>query len=119
MFEPLVALIQAARAAEIAEETSRSVPPAVAAAFLEEVIEACVLEVYFPDHFADRRLQLVEHVRPLLTPQPGTDQRQRLATAEAFYRQANAADHPVRNRLMRIPVDSPDFLRIIKEEGKV
>ena len=119
LFEPLVALVQAARAAEIAKETSRSVPPAVVAAFLEEVIDACVLQTYFPDHFGEKRLQVVEHVHPLLTPQEGADRRQRLATAEAFYRQANAADHPVRNRLMRIPIDSPDFLRVIKEEGKV
>ena len=31
----------------------------------------------------------------------------------------NAPSHPIRNRLLRLPTDSPDLLAVIKQEGKV
>jgi len=31
----------------------------------------------------------------------------------------NAPSHPIRNRLLRLTADSPDFLGVIKAEGRV
>lgn len=42
-----------------------------------------------------------------------------LKQAQSFYEAISAPKHPIHNRLMRIPIDSPDLLRVIKEEGKV
>ncbi|MGK2907473.1 MAG: hypothetical protein ACSLFH_14185 [Desulfuromonadales bacterium] len=35
------------------------------------------------------------------------------------FEQANATDHPIRNRLARITDDSPELLAVIKAEGQV
>ena len=44
---------------------------------------------------------------------------QQVATARQFYAQANDSKHPIRNILIRIPVDSSDLLAVIQREGAV
>jgi adenine-specific DNA-methyltransferase len=70
-----------------------------AAAFLEDRIDACVMESYFREHMAERGLLFHDPVAPHLA--------------------AYAPSHPIRNRLVRLTADSPDLLAIIKQEGKV
>jgi hypothetical protein len=36
-----------------------------------------------------------------------------------FYQNANDAQHPIRNMLLRIPLDSPELLGVIQKEGAV
>jgi hypothetical protein len=38
---------------------------------------------------------------------------------QSFYEVVKAPNHPIRNSLMRIPIDSSDLLRVIQEEGNV
>jgi adenine-specific DNA-methyltransferase len=88
--------------------------------FLEEVIDACVMEVYFSDHMAEHRLGIMAHVTPLLQDfDAAAPPAQQVATAQQFYAQANDSKHPIRNILIRIPVDSPDLLAVIQREGAV
>ena len=90
------------------------------AQFIEDLIDACVFELYFHEHMAERDLLFLNDTAALLDKYDPTEseakQREFLAN---FYQTANAPDHPIRNRLMRIPIDSPDLLRVIKEEGRV
>ena len=44
---------------------------------------------------------------------------QQVTAARQFYAQANDSKHPIRNILIRIPVDSPDLLAVIQREGAV
>lgn len=94
--------------------------PLLVSNFLEEVIDACVMEVYFAEHMRERKLDIISHVQPLLPPTlenlVETEQWRKVAS---FFEQANAPSHPIRNRLMRLTADSPELLAIIKEEGKV
>jgi type I restriction-modification system DNA methylase subunit len=116
-FNPLVAYAQFAKSTE---GRTRLAAASVVAAFMEEVIDACVMEVYFAEHMVKHNLSMMEHVRPLLklfTPSMGVAEKQEIVTS--FFQTANASDHPVRNRLLRLCSDSPDLLAIIKEEGKV
>jgi hypothetical protein len=117
LFAVLVPLVQAAKAESHKSEISELNSVAV---FLEEVIDACVMEVYFADHMAERRLGIMAHVTPLLH---GIDSAvlpaQQVAAAQQFYGQANDSKHPIRNILIRIPVDSPDLLAVIQREGAV
>jgi adenine-specific DNA-methyltransferase len=88
--------------------------------FLEEVIDACVMEVYFSDHMAERRLGIMAHVTPLLQDfDAAAPPAKQVAAAKQFYAQANDSKHPIRNILIRIPVDSPDLLAVIQREGAV
>lgn len=117
LFEVLVPLVQAAKAtAQRAPDTRLQ----NAANFLEEVIDACVMEIYFAEHMAERDLGITAHVANLFTPLNGqetpSDHPQTLLD---FYATANDSKHPIRNMLLRIPLDSPELLAVIQREGAV
>ncbi|HPW30500.1 MAG TPA: Eco57I restriction-modification methylase domain-containing protein [Rhodoferax sp.] len=117
MFEALVPMVQATKAESQKSDNSelKSV-----ASFLEEVIDACVMEVYFADDMAEHRLGIMAHVTPLLQDfDAAAPPARQVALAQQFYAQANDSKHPIRNILIRIPVDSPDLLAVIQREGAV
>ena len=117
LFEALIPMVQAAKAESQKADSSelKSV-----ASFLEEVIDACVMEVYFADHMAEHRLGIMAHVTQLLQDfDAAAPPAKQVAAAQQFYAQANDSKHPIRNILIRIPVDSPDLLAVIQQEGKV
>lgn len=117
LFEALVPMVQATKAKS---QTSGNAELQSVAAFLEQVIDACVMEVYFADHMAQQRLGITAHVTPLLQDTNATTPpAQQVTAAQQFYAQANDSKHPIRNILIRIPVDSPDLLSVIQREGAV
>jgi hypothetical protein len=60
------------------------------------------------------------HVTPLLHDfDAAAPPAKQVASALHFYAQANDSKHPIRNILIRIPVDSPDLLAVIQREGAV
>ncbi|MCK4792327.1 MAG: Eco57I restriction-modification methylase domain-containing protein [Desulfobacteraceae bacterium] len=119
LFETLVDYIQFAKV-YAKKTTSNGTPPAVIAAFLEELIDACVMEIYFADHVAEKKIAVIDKVCQAIKPLPRTaSDSAKWQQIQSFYETVNAPEHPIRNRIMRIPIDSPDLLRVIKEEGKV
>ena len=88
--------------------------------FLESIIDTCIFELYFLDHMQERDLLFQSYIVALLDkydPEAsGTEQREFL---EHFYQTANAPDHPIRNRLLRLTADSPDLLAVIKRGGAI
>jgi hypothetical protein len=90
------------------------------AGFLEDLIDACVMECYFREHMAERDLLFLDDVAPHLGAydfnRSETQQRDFL---NQLYRTLNAPSSKIRNRLLRISADSPDLLAVIKEEGAV
>jgi hypothetical protein len=119
LFETLVDYIRLVKVSA-KQPTSNGMPPAVIAAFLEELIDACVMEIYFADHMAEKKIAVIDKVCQAIKPLPRTaSDSAKWKQAQSFYDVVNAPKHPIRNRLMRIPIDSHDLLRVIKEEGKV
>lgn len=117
LFEELVSMVQATKAES---QKSDNTDLKSVALFLEEVIDACVMEVYFADHMAEHRLGIMAHVTPLLQDiNAAAPPAQQVAAAQQFYAKANDSKHPIRNILIRIPVDSPDLLAVIQREGAV
>ena len=117
LFEALVPLVQAAKAEAQASGDQRL---NLAADFLVEVIDACVLEVYFAQHMAEKGLGITVYVRPLLPGNVDALSQDQLAEAAlAFHHTANDSQHPIRNILLRIPADSPELLAVILKEGAV
>ena len=116
LFETLVPLVQATKAkAQTASDPSH----AIAADFLNHVIDACVMELYFAEHMAERNLAITAQVRAALPTQtPNTPEALSQAALD-FYLTANDAQHPIRNMLLRIPLDSPELLGVIQKEGTV
>jgi len=106
LFEKLVSMVQLAKREGLD----------VQAAFLEELIDACVLELYFPEEAAAKKLLFMDQVSTLL------GKARSIATAksiESFYSTANDPKHPIRNQLIRLTADSPDLFAVIKQEGRV
>jgi hypothetical protein len=88
--------------------------------FLEDLIDACVMECYFREHMAERNLLFLDTIAPLLDSfrADANDVEQRDYLTH-LYRTLNEPTHPIRNQLIRLTADSPDLLAIIKEEGRV
>jgi hypothetical protein len=114
LFERLVPLIQFAKAEAGASPG--------AAAFLEDLIDACVMECYFREHMAERDLlfhdDLEPHLRAFASSRETSPAQQRDFLTR-LHQTLNAPSHPIRNRLLRLTADSPDLLAIIKQEGAV
>jgi hypothetical protein len=92
----------------------------VASTFLDNLIDACVLELYAHEHMAKRDLLFLDDIASRLAAYnsnaPESQQRKLIAQ---LYRTLNAPTSKIRNRLLRIPADSPDLLAVIQREGKV
>ncbi len=87
--------------------------------FLENLIDACVMECYFPAHMREKQLLFHAELRPLLAAyDPEASQREQRAFLDHFHQIANAPDHPIRNRLLRLDTDSPDLLALIRNYGR-
>ena len=106
LFEKLVPMVQLAKLQKLDA-------PAV---FLEELIDACVLELYFPEEAASNDLQFIDKVADLLE---GSGAVSTISTIETFVAIANDSKHPIRNQLLRLTADSPDLFAVIRKEGKV
>ena len=87
-----------------------------AAAFLEDLIDACVMESYFREPMAERDLLFHDTVTPHLAayaPEASAAQQRDFLTH--LHQTLNAPSHPIRNRLLRLTAVSPDLLAIIKQ----
>jgi adenine-specific DNA-methyltransferase len=100
LFERLVSLIQFTKA-------DAGASPG-ADAFLEDLIDACVMESYFREHMAPHLAAYAPE---------GSAAQQRDFTH--LHQTLNAPSHAIHNRLLRLTADSPDLLAIIKQEGRL
>ena len=109
-FEKLVPMVQFAK--RIAEDA--------ATGFLEDLIDACVMECYFRDHMTERDLLFIDDLSPHLAAyNSDTTESQQREFIKQLHRTLNAPESTIRNRLLRISADSPDLLAVIQREGKV
>jgi hypothetical protein len=97
---------------------------AVPAAFVEELIDACVLELYFSEEAAAKNLCFIDQIAALVGPMPpsgapGVGTQPTVSDIETFVSIANAPSHPIRTRLDHLTAASPDLFAVIQQEGKV
>jgi adenine-specific DNA-methyltransferase len=110
LFEPLVGLVQFAR--KTGDE--------MRATFVEDLIDACVMECYFREHMAEKNLLFHDQLRPLLTGYDSSASKEvQTDFLQRFYSTVNAPAHPIRNQLIRLTADSPNLLAVIKRQGAV
>lgn len=110
LFAKLVPLVQLAKRKE----------NIAASHFFEELIDACVMECYFREHMESRNLLFHAKVAEVLKNHSiHNSESSEIDQLEAIHSTLNEPRHPVRNQLLRLAVDSPDLLKIIKKEGEV
>ena len=99
---------------------SQKMAESAAQQFLEDLIDACVMECYFREHMAERDLLFHDTVAPhLANYDPAASETQQRDFLTRLHATLNAPSHPIRNRLLRLTADSPDLLAVIKAEGSV
>jgi adenine-specific DNA-methyltransferase len=87
-------------------------------AFFENLIDACVLELYFGEHMAEHDLLFLDNLAQQLENYSiDTSESQQRDLIAELYHVLNAPTSKIRNRLLRISADSPDLLAVIKEEA--
>lgn len=85
--------------------------------FLGDLSDACVMECYFRDHMAERDLLFLDNLAPHLAAYKSeSPQAQQREFTIQLYRTLNESSSKIRNRLLRIPADSPDLLAVIQRE---
>jgi hypothetical protein len=90
-----------------------------ASAFFENLIDACVLELYFGEHMAEHDLLFLDELAPYLAAyNPDAPELQQREFISQLHRTLNAPTSKIRNRLLRISAESPDLLAVVKVEGK-
>jgi len=91
----------------------------VASAFFDSLLDACVFELYFYEHMAERDLLFLDELAPYLADyrQDVSDSQQHEFIVQ-LHGKLNAPSSKIRNRLLRISADSPDLLAVIKEGSK-
>jgi adenine-specific DNA-methyltransferase len=110
VFSKLVRLIM------LGKEQDEAVP----AQFLEDLIDACVMECYFREHMAERDLLFLDDIAPQIAAyQPDSPESQQREFITQLHRTLNAPTSNIRNRLLRLTADSPGLLAVIKQEGAV
>ena len=119
LFDKLVSMIQEAKKENLETET----------AFLEEILDACVMEIYFPEEVKNKNLQVINQVSSLLdeifpdsgTPKPKNSEPMKpsVESIRKFCSQADSADYPIREKLDHFESDSPELFGVIKKEGRV
>ena len=103
----LTALVSCIMAAKRLDET-------VIADFIDHIIDACVFELYFPEHMAERNLLFFDKLKPdLANFNPDSNDETQRAFLQDLHATHNAPKAKIRNQLLRFAADSPDLLGII------
>lgn len=111
LFERLVALVQLAKRQPKFRDASR---------LLEQVIDTCVMEMYFADHMAQQGLSIVAETEALVQAiSPGASDSELEGVIAQFTAIAADKAHPLVQRIARRAAASPDLLGIILQEGEV
>ena len=88
--------------------------------FLDDLIDACVMECYFREHMAERDLLFLDELAPHLADyRPDAPESQQRDFIVQLHGKLNSPSSIVRNRLLRISADSPNLLAVIKEGGNI
>lgn len=123
LFEQLVSMVQFAKSSNCnlsGDFSSQKTDKLVWTTFLEDLIDACVMECYFREHMAERDLLFHDDLAPHLEAyNPDASETEQTKFIEHLYNNLNAPDAVIRNRLLRICTDSPELLGVIKQEGRV
>ncbi|MEI6139800.1 MAG: TaqI-like C-terminal specificity domain-containing protein [Mariniphaga sp.] len=84
----------------------------------EELIDACVYELYFKEHMEEKKIDVLQYVTPLLQPidhfNEETEKQKIDVLINRVYDQYKATNSPIRQRMLQFPVKSPDIINIIQ-----
>lgn len=88
------------------------------AANFEELVDACVYELYFKQHMEEKGLTVLKEVNQLLKPIDHLDEKTQadkiVKIINAVYDEYKSTDNVIRRRILDFPVKSPDIINVIQ-----
>lgn len=88
------------------------------AANFEELVDACVYELYFKEHMEDKGLTVLKEVNQLLKPIDHLDEKSQadkiVKIINTVYDEYKSSDNIIRRRILDFPVKSPDIINVIQ-----
>lgn len=88
------------------------------AANFEELVDACVYELYFKEHMLEKGLTVLKEVKQLLEPIDHLDEKTQadkiVKIINAVYDEYKSTDNVIRRRILDFPVKSPDIINVIQ-----
>ncbi|WP_313254886.1 Eco57I restriction-modification methylase domain-containing protein [Empedobacter sp.] len=77
---------------------------------IEEIIDALVLELYFPKDFKDKNIKISKHTEDLFKPLEGLNDEEKLETIEEVYIKYRAKNNPLRNQIKLMKIELSELL---------
>ncbi len=88
------------------------------AANFEELVDACVYELYFKDHMEEKGLTVLKEVNQLLKPIDHLNEKTQadkiIKIINAVYDEYKSTDNIIRRHILDFPVKSPDIINVIQ-----
>lgn len=88
------------------------------AANFEELVDACVYELYFKKHMEEKGLTVLKEVNQLLKPIDHLDEKTQadkiVKIINTVYDEYKSTDNIIRRRILDFPVKSPDIINVIQ-----
>jgi type I restriction-modification system DNA methylase subunit len=103
---------------KIDERISPYTPNDHMAANFEELVDACVYELYFKEHMQEKSLTVLNEVNELLKPIDHLDENTQadeiVKIINSVYDEYKNTDNVIRRRILDFPVKSPDIINVIQ-----
>ena len=88
------------------------------AANFEELIDACVYELYFKEHMQEKEITVIKEVSELLQPIDHLDEKIQatkiISIINKVYDEYKSTDNIIRRRILDFPVKSADIINVIQ-----
>lgn len=88
------------------------------AANFEEIIDACVYELYFKEHMQEKEITVIKEVTELLKPIDNLDEitqaKNIISIINKVYDEYKSTDNIIRRRILDFPVKSADIINVIQ-----
>ena len=102
-------------------EVNELVKNEIIAKYFEEIIDGCVFDLYFTDYMRTKNLDITQLVEKEITKITDLsdfstmDDKLKSEIIWKLYEILSHPDHPVKNRILKFPIYSPDILKPILE----
>ena len=88
------------------------------AANFEEIIDACVYELYFKEHMKEKEITVIKGVTELLKPIDNLDEKSEakkiISVINKVYDEYKSTNNIIRRRILDFPVKSADIINVIQ-----
>lgn len=76
----------------------------------EEVIDALVFELYFPEEFAEKGIEIEKYAQEIFKPIDGLSEEEQIKAIQVAYETLREKDNPLRNQIKLMKIELKDLL---------